>query len=269
MPPSPRKLIDTQRGAFTYREQGTGPALVFLHGIGSGSESWQAQIDSFAENYRTIAWDAPGYGGSTSVVSRVPNAAEYADRLEALLDALEITSCNLVGHSLGALMACSYAKTRKNRVASLMIASPAAGYGASSPDVQSQRRVRRLELLDKLGPEGLARERHGVLLSDDAPQWARDRVRKIMGEIHADGYRQAVELLVCGDILSDAKTISLPVTVVVGGADTVTPPDGCEMIANTFMQSEFKILPGVGHACYVEGPEAFNAALIEHLEEKA
>jgi len=269
MPPSPRKLIDTQKGAFTYREAGNGPALVFLHGIGSGSESWQAQIDSFAENYRTVAWDAPGYGGSTPVVSSVPSAAEYADRLEALLDALEINSCSLVGHSLGAIMACSFATTRKNRLASLMIASPASGYGSASSDVQWQRRARRLDLLDKLGPEGLARERHGVLLSDHAPQLARDRVRKVMAEIHADGYRQAVELLVCGDIMSDAKTISLPVTVVVGGADKVTPPDRCQMIANTFIQSEFKILPGVGHACYVEGPEVFNAALMEHLAEKA
>jgi pimeloyl-ACP methyl ester carboxylesterase len=53
--------------------------------------------------------------------------------------------------------------------------------------------------------------------------------------------------------------------VVCGGADTVTPPEACRGVADGFPDARFEILPGLGHACYVEDPAAFNALLQEHL----
>jgi pimeloyl-ACP methyl ester carboxylesterase len=259
------KSIATDHGEITCLEAGSGEALVLLHGIGSGAASWQAQLEAFSDRFRVIAWDAPGYGGSAPLGPTVPDARDYAGALAQFLDALEVDSCHLVGHSLGALQACSFTRRWPERVRSLMIGDPAAGYGNAGAEIQAKRRSARLDLLDKLGPEGLARERHGNLLSDDAPDWARKRVHDVMSRIRPDGYRQAVELLMNGDILADAAEIGLPVTVVVGGADTVTPPEGCQEVADGFANAHFEILPGLGHASYVEGPEAFNAALAAHL----
>ena len=259
------KSADSAGGVITYLEAGQGDPLVLLHGIGSGSASWLAQIERYSGDYRVVAWDAPGYGGSEPVGPASPAATDYAARLDSFLDALEIDVCHLVGHSLGAIMACGFTRTTPGRVGSLLIASPASGYGPDGEEIQAQRRAGRINLLESLGPEGLARERHGNLLSDDAPQWARDRVRDVMSRICPDGYRQAVELLVLGDIKSDAAQIDLAATVVVGGADTVTPPDGCRSVAESFSSSTFHVLPGLGHACYVEGPDTFNDVLSDHL----
>lgn len=263
------KTIDTASGRFTYLEAGSGTPLVLLHGIGSGAASWQAQIDEFSADYRVVAWDAPGYGGSDGLAPAEPGAFDYASALGTFLNALEIEKCHLVGHSLGAIMASSFARHWPGRVLSLMIGDPAAGYGNADAEIREQRRAGRIGLLDKLGPEGLARERHGVLLSDDAPEAARKRVHDVMARIRPDGYRQAVELLMGGDIHADAREIELPVTVVVGGADTVTPPDECRAVANSFRSSRFEILPGLGHASYVEGPALFNAELSRHLKDTA
>ncbi|MGB0630613.1 MAG: alpha/beta fold hydrolase [Alphaproteobacteria bacterium] len=260
------KTADTPLGAVSYLEAGEGAPLVLLHGIGSGAASWTAQLDAFADRYRVIAWNAPGYGASDRIGPDVPAATDYAAHLSGLLDALDLPDCNLVGHSLGAIVACGFARAFPDRVKSLMIASPAAGYGSAGRQLQEKRRTGRMSLMNELGPEGLARERHGNLLSENAPQWARDRVREVMSQLRPDGYRQAVELLVNGDIKSDAAEIDLPATVVVGGADTVTPPEGCKAVADCFATSTFEILPGLGHACYVEGPDLFNAALDAHLE---
>ncbi len=263
------KSIATDHGEITCLEAGSGEPLVLLHGIGSGAASWQAQLEAFSDRYRVVAWDAPGYGGSAPLGPTAPDARDYAAVLAQFLDAMEIESCHLVGHSLGALMACSFTRRWPERVRSLMIGDPAAGYGNAGPEIQAQRRSGRLDLLDKLGPEGLARERHGNLLSDDAPDWARKRVRDVMSRIRPDGYRQAVELLLKGDIHADAAEISRPVTVVVGGADTVTTPEGCRKVAESFANARFEILPGLGHASYVEGPDAFNTILAENLEAAA
>jgi pimeloyl-ACP methyl ester carboxylesterase len=45
----------------------------------------------------------------------------------------------------------------------------------------------------------------------------------------------------------------------------VTPPEGCRKVSESFAKSRFEILPGLGHASYVEGPDAFNVVLAEHL----
>lgn len=260
------KSIATARGTVSYLEAGKGTPLVLLHGIGSGAASWTAQLEAFADRYRVIAWNAPGYGTSDQVDPDVPAATDYAVHLSAMLDALDIAECHLVGHSLGAIVACGFARAFPDRVTSLMIAAPASGYGRAGAEVQEQRRTGRMSLMNELGPEGLARERHGNLLSENAPQWARDKVRNVMAQLRPDGYRQAVELLVNGDIKADAADISLPVTVVVGGADAVTPPEGCKAVADSFARSTLEILPGLGHACYVEGPGLFNPVLAAHLE---
>ena len=264
-----QKTADTNDGVVTYRELGSGTPLVLLHGIGSGSESWRAQLLDFGKLYHVIAWDAPGYGGSTPVAPSTPSAADYARRLETFLDALGVATCHLVGHSLGAIMACRFARDKSERVKSLMLASPAMGYGSQGKEIQNERRTGRIELLETLGPKGLARERHANLLSAAAPKWARDRVEKVMGEIRPHGYRQAVELLVLNNIFADTAEILSPVSVVVGGVDVVTPPETCKLIAESFPNSTFKILPDLGHACYVEGPEIFNVLLRGHLDKNS
>ena len=261
--------IDTARGKVTYRESGDGPPLVVLHGIGSGAASWAAQLEALSDRFRVIAWDAPGYGGSDRLAPDTPAAMDYADTLAAFLDALGIERCRLVGHSLGALMACAFARRWPERVAGLMIADPAAGYANADPETRATRMDARLGLLDRLGPRGMADERSGVLLSETASPEARDRVREVMAQIRPDGYRQAVAMLFGGDIHADAREIRMPVLVVCGGDDTVTPPAGCRAVAGSFPQARFEILPGLGHASYVEGPDAFNAALLAHFGDGA
>ena len=85
-----QKAAETAGGAITYLEAGQGEPLVLLHGIGSGSASWTAQIEKYSSDYRVVAWDAPGYGGSDPVGPMAPAATDYAARLEAFLDALGI-----------------------------------------------------------------------------------------------------------------------------------------------------------------------------------
>ena len=84
------KSANTAGGAITYLEAGHGPPLVLLHGIGSGSGSWSAQIERFSGDYRVVAWDAPGYGGSDPVVPASPAATDYAARLDSFLEKLSL-----------------------------------------------------------------------------------------------------------------------------------------------------------------------------------
>lgn len=264
----PARSVPVQGGAVvSVRECGTGPAIVCLHGIGSGSASWLDTALLLEGEARVIAWDAPGYGASTALAAAAPTARDYAQRLHALLDALDIRSCVLVGHSLGALMAASATRPGSpaaSRISKLLLISPAAGYGAAGrSEAQARVRAERLGTLAELGVAGMAAKRSGRLLSDHASETARQWVRWNMARLHEAGYRQAVELLCGADLLADLPP-AMPVRVACGALDVVTTPEACAEVAKQ-CGVPLELLPDAGHASYVEQPAAAAALLRETL----
>jgi DNA-binding IclR family transcriptional regulator/pimeloyl-ACP methyl ester carboxylesterase len=130
-----RPVVLAAGGQVSVRECGSARdgalPLVCLHGIGSGSASWLEAALLLSGRTRVIAWDAPGYGASTPLSMEAPRGGDYARRLHALLDAMGIRRCVLVGHSLGALMAAPAVRQDAERFAALALISPARGYGAA------------------------------------------------------------------------------------------------------------------------------------------
>ena len=260
-----RRVAIGGEAVVSVRECGAGPVIVCLHGIGSGAASWLDTALLLQQDARLIAWDAPGYGDSTPLASAAPTAADYAARLHALLDALEVESCVLVGHSLGALTAASAARqgsTLASRIARLVLISPAAGYGsASRAEARARVRAERLDTLARLGIAGMAAQRSDRLLSEHASALSRQWVRWNMARLHEAGYQQAVELLCNADLLADLPP-AMPVRVACGQLDVVTPPAACAEVAGRCGVA-LELLPGAGHASYVEQP-ALVAALLRN-----
>ncbi|MBT2304154.1 alpha/beta fold hydrolase [Variovorax paradoxus] len=264
----PARSVPVEGGAsVSVRECGSGPALVCLHGIGSGAASWLDTALLLADEARLIAWDAPGYGESSPLAADAPPAADYAQRLGALLDALDIDSCVLVGHSLGALMAAAAARPGSPlvpRIAKLLLISPAAGYGAPGrAEAQARVRAERLGTMEQLGIAGMSAKRAGRLVSDNASDMARQWVRWNMARLNEGGYRQAVELLCRGDLLADLPP-AMPVRVACGALDAITTPAACAEVAKQ-CSVPLEQLADAGHASYVEQPVAVAALLRQAL----
>src|ERR671934_1359419 len=158
------RFAPRQSKGISYRESGTGPALVLLHGIGSSSASWLFQLESLA-GYRLIAWDAPGYGASAFLTPAQPQPSDYAQALHEFLERLLLKDVVLVGNSLGCLMAGAYAAAHPERVRSMLLLGPAGGYGALAPAERDERLRGRLREIDELGPAGLAQKRAPTLVA--------------------------------------------------------------------------------------------------------
>ncbi len=244
---------------------GRGPVFVCLHGIGSGAASWlDTALRLEEEGARVIAWDAPGYGASTPLEASVPTAADYADRLQGLLDALDIDRCVLVGHSLGAITAGHAARPGSpmaDRIARLVLISPAAGYGAPGKEEARERvHAQRLTALAEDGIAGMAAKADQRLLSPHANELARQWVRWNMGRLNDTGYTQAVELLCGADLLAELPP-AMPVHVACGALDVVTTPQACEEVARR-CGVQLELLADAGHASYVEQAPAVAALLL-------
>ena len=123
----PLETVRAHGRAIAYRAAGDGPPLVLLHGIGSGSASWEAQLDALSAGFHTIAWDAPGYGGSDPLPGETPPKAAYGDAVADLVVGLGLERVHLLGHSLGGLIAASFAARHPGRVSSVILSDAAAG----------------------------------------------------------------------------------------------------------------------------------------------
>lgn len=256
------KTVSIADGVLGYRECGSGPdTVVLLHGISSGSASWADCATLLGKQMRVIAWDAPGYGASTPLASPAPGAPDYAKRIDALLDALQIKQCLLVGHSLGALMAAAYSGLAGQKASGMLLISPALGYGGTENPQAAQVRDRRLSALHELGIEGMAENLPNRLLTDQAGQKARETVRRIALRLQPEGYTQAVELL-CGDDINHYAPPATTTRVYCGEHDIVTTPEQSRQYAQR-QGFPFALIPGAGHACYVEQPKAVAAVILE------
>jgi pimeloyl-ACP methyl ester carboxylesterase len=251
-----------------WREAGQGTPLVLLHGIGSGSESWEYQLDHFARGYRVIAWDAPGYGGSGDLDPLAPAASDYADALAGLFDALGVARAALVGNSLGALMSAAFVKRHPSRVTALVLSDAAAGHGKLSEEDRNEKLMQRLDDVAELGPAGMAEKRVGKLLGSRAVPGARNAALKVMSKIRPKGYGQAARMLSLGDIFAELAGCRTPALVVCGAEDAVTPPEGNRKIASA-LAARLELIEGIGHLPYIEAPERFNALVGAFLSETA
>lgn len=248
---------------FSYLEAGSGPPLVLLHGIGSAAASFRHQLETLSSRFRVLAWDAPGYAASTPLAIERPDTTLYAAALDAWLGALGIDRCHLVGQSLGTLIAARFAAEQAKRVLSLTLVGIARGHGRLPPSERQRLLAQRLDDLNDLGAHAVAAKRSPRLLGPEATDTMRRMVIDIMARIRPEGYAQAAHMLSTGDIMADLARLpaELPIQIIVGEADVITPPAVNLEIAAAFPAASVHVIPGAGHAIYLEKPEQFNQLL--------
>jgi pimeloyl-ACP methyl ester carboxylesterase len=252
-----------------YRESGQGEAIVFLHGIGASSESWDEQLAHFAARRRAIAWDAPGYGGSGDLEPLAPGAGDYAEALAGFLDALRIERAALVGNSLGALMAAAFVRRWPARVSHLVLSDAASGHARLGEEERNEKLMQRLDDLAEFGAAGLARRRGPKLIGSGAAPGALARTVAVMSKIRPKGYAQAARMLSLADTLGELAGCRTPTLVICGSEDAVTPPETNRQMAAAVAGARFVLLDRIGHLPYVEIPERFNALVEEFVSAPA
>ena len=107
-------------GALRYFTQGTGPALVLIHGVGLRAEAWSAMLPALARDNRVICVDMPGHGASP--LNEAATLDDFVARLTAFTDALD-GPVRLAGHSMGALLSVCVAAQRPDRIEAIAAVS--------------------------------------------------------------------------------------------------------------------------------------------------
>ena len=111
-------------GLVRFVDEGHGPVLLLIHGLGGNWQNWQANIAGLARCHRVVAPDLPGFGSSPPYRGAV-TMTRYADTIVEFLDVLDIESAIVVGNSMGGLLAIEIAVRHPGRVRGIVLACSA------------------------------------------------------------------------------------------------------------------------------------------------
>jgi pimeloyl-ACP methyl ester carboxylesterase len=250
------------RGSIEYLEAGAeeAPAVLLLHGLGSNAEGYRLQLADLSDALRLIAWNAPGYGNSSHLLSDAPDADSYVEVIVAMLDALNIGRlAALVGSSWGSVIATAFAAKHPQRTRSLVLSAPNTGRGHLT-GVQ-----REGELQSMLGAIDVAVNRKAIadrLIAQQADTRVRACVERLRDAVTPRGWKQAVHTLFGISTLELVRRIECPIFIAVGKLDRVAPIEAhAARLAAVAPNIELREFDGVGHIVKLEAAREFNALL--------
>jgi 3-oxoadipate enol-lactonase len=252
----------------TYLEAGTGGGrtLVLLHAFPLTAEMWQPQLQSPPAGWRVLAPDFAGLGGSDDHERIAVTLDDYASDVVAWLDRLGIAQVVIAGLSLGGYVAFALARLAPQRLSGLVLADTKAP--ADSEEARAGRE-RMLETLSERGPDGVAEAMLPKLLGETTRQTKPELVSDVRSMIlrnAPDGVRRAIlRLRDRPDATPGLSRISVPVLVLVGEEDTVTPPSAAAALQAGIPGAALQTIPAAGHLSNLEAPDRFNESLSRFL----
>lgn len=252
--------VDLDGTRVAYRRAGNGPALVMVHGAPSDGRTWQWMVPDLSRDHTVIAWDAPGFGGSSDIDDSW-RAARFADALAAFVAALDLDRPHVVGHSFGTMVALSLFRRHPAVPASLVLVGGYAGWAGSLPADEVARRLEMFVGMADLGDAFDPRSYPG-LFSDLIPADREAALAAMMRDnIRPATIRAAGHVGAETDLRPMLPTIDVPTLVLHGEADARSPLANAEALHAAIPSSELVVLPRLGHACLVEDPGACAAEI--------
>ena len=245
-----------------YEVSGSGPAIVFAHGLGGNHLSWWQQVAHFAPSHSCVVFSHRGFPPSSRVPGRTAPDA-YADDLAALLDELDLRNVTLVGQSMGGWTCFEYALRQPQRVRALVMASTSGTLDFNQlGDAGVREWVRQAPAalagmaahgIHPASGERMAREQPALAhlywqIMEFADATFREEVRRRLGELRV----RPPALL---------RELPMPVLFITGDEDWVFPPMVGPLLAALAPKSEALRVPAAGHSVYFERAAQFNAAL--------
>ena len=252
---------------------GEGPLVVCLHGIGGNKSHWDFQLPAFAAHFTAVAWDARGYGDSEDYAGALDFGDFSADLLR-VLDHFGADRAHLCGLSMGGRIAQDFYPRHPGRVASMVLCDTFAGVDPQDPRsgrTQSAEEFvssRIQPYLDGADPAERAPKAAGWLMGPNRSEDSFQRAVAAHAGLHVESYIKTVRASAGYDRVREMAEIAVPVLLVFGALDPLTPPHVGEFMRERIPGSRLEIIAEAGHLSNLEQPRAFNETVLEFLLEQ-
>lgn len=244
-------------------DEGDGPAVIFIHGLGGTSNVFDPAVTALAGDHRVICFDLSGHG--MSPLSTATSVTGWAEDVVAILDDCDVGIASIVAHSLGTIVAQQVIASHPHRVDKAVLLGPLRDLAPAGR--QSQRE--RAALVRESGMSAVAHTISRAATSatvQSAQPAVVAFVKELLQRQPPDGYAAACEAL-ADSSPPDVSAFDRPVLLVTGSDDPVSPPDRLTDVAAAFSSTRTTVIDGVGHWTSVEAPADVNRLLAEFLAE--
>jgi pimeloyl-ACP methyl ester carboxylesterase len=250
-----------------YDDEGTGSAVVLLHGYPFNRSMWREQVEALSSKYRVITPDLRGLGVTRSDANQPATMEEMARDVAALLDELEIERVALCGLSMGGYVALAFYRRFPLRVRALVLADT-----RSQADTVEARRNReeQAEKILKDGMQAIADDFLKKVLTAatlaENPEMTK-RVREMILRTDPKGAAGALRgMALRPDQTAFLEEILAPTLILVGSEDQITPPKDAELMRREIRGSRLQAIEEASHLSNLERPVEFNRALLDFLD---
>jgi magnesium chelatase accessory protein len=258
-------------GDFTWhvRISGSGPVLLFVHGTGSSSHTWNHLVPELSRTFTVVAPDLPGQGLSRNAPSSAHSLPGMCSELSKLLKKLEVEPALAVGHSAGAAilisMCCSNSIAPRAVISLNGALRPFGGIGGQvfaplakalvlNPFVP---RFLAWRARDRSTVEKLLKETGSNLTAEDVECYA--RLFRDPGHVAATlGMMARWDLY---PLQTAMKSLQVPVVLVAADEDKTVSPADAGLIEKIIPNARVLRLQGVGHLAHEERPEVVQSVI--------
>ena len=263
--------VDGDDVAIHYRTGGSGPPLVFLHGIGldAATVSWRHALPALAEDRTVYAPDLPGHGESDKP-NRAYTTAYYLAAVEAFLDAIDVDEPAMAGLSMGGALALGHALDGGSVERLVLVNSYGLGGDAYWRTAASG--ILQMPLLGNMLWQGVSTSKPAIRVglrsmgAAEPPQELVDEVDSVVDRRTVRAMRrwQRSEFRRTGfrtNYADRLDELSMPTLLIHGDEDPLLPPAWSRNAAANVVGSELQLVENCGHCPPRECPEWFNSAV--------
>ena len=245
-----------KEGKFTYLEEGEGPVLLILHGLFGALSNFKEVFAHFSSDYKVVIPVLPLY--DLPVINT--NVKGIANFVKEFVEFKGYEKVNLLGNSLGGHLALVYASRNLSSVESLILTGSSGLYESAMGDTYPKR-----------GNYDYIKEKVEFTFYD--PQNA---TKDLVDECYSivNDKTKALRILALAksairhNVAKDLPHLNIPVCLIWGKNDTITPPEVAEEFKNLLPDADLFWIDKCGHAAMMEHPKEFNEQLREWRKQR-
>lgn len=239
--------------------------IMLIHGFPLNKAMWNMQVGELKENYRVVAYDIRGHGNS-DVGSDNFSIELFVNDLLGLMDTLKIDKTVLCGFSMGGYIALNAIEKYPERFNALLLCDT--NCMADLPEAK-EKRMKAIESIKEKGLELYAEESLKKLFAPISFSTHKDQIAMVKEMIIKTSkqalYKTLHALAERKETCSKLHEIKVPVLIMVGKEDEITPPEVALSMHEKIKGSTIHIVEYAGHLSNLENPGEFNHQLTGFL----
>jgi 3-oxoadipate enol-lactonase len=257
-------FADNQGTKIYWDEQGTGPPILLIMGLGYPSAMWHRMRPALSASYRTIALDNRG-AGQSDVPPGPYSIGLMASDAAAVLDAAGVPTAHVFGVSMGGMIAQEFALQYPERVQSLVLGCT--GFGGPNAQRAEPDAVEMLKARSWMSREQAAEAAIPFIYDTATPRHLIDEdiAQRHPWPTSPAGYFAQLQAILAWESFSRLPQITVPTLVIHGRADRLVPVGNGELIAARIPGAQLVLLERASHLFSTDQPQAAAKAVFEFL----